>query len=492
MISLSLRWRIILALLALALATTFALTLLSKYYLDKSLRFSVNSEMGQALTDALLLAKENYEERKIALVEAGNRLTTSSEFHLAIQSRNLEKLQGLIDQESPGRVSLQFVSLSMDSPGLDLNYLGNKSQIFKNPDKGNLLQLAIPIRENNKTISALIVTKKLDEFLNIEQALHTYKHLQMREEDLRRGFLLAFLATAAGLVLLACLLGVRIGFSISQPLRALIKGTKELARDNLDYRIPPGQKDEIGQLIQSFNRMAEDLKENHHKRLEAEKIASWREIARRLAHEIKNPLTPIQLIVQQMRDKYTGDDPIYRKLTKDCTEIVTEEVENLRALVQEFANFARMPSFSLNRHNLNVLVMDVVRLYPDFQIKLHLRSDLPDLNLDAEQIHRVIINLLENSIEAAGITGNFSISTEIQNGKVKLLLNDSGPGVSLENRQQIFQPYVSTKQSGMGLGLAVVHSIVEEHGGQISVTENSVGGAQFEILFPLPEWVEKN
>ena len=136
------------------------------------------------------------------------------------------------------------------------------------------------------------------------------------------------------------------------------------------------------------------------------------EIARRLAHEIKNPLTPIQLTVQQMRDKYDGTDPGYQKLVQDCTEIVTEEVENLRALVQEFANFARMPSLSLAPHDLNAVILDVVRLYPDTRIELDLASTLPELNLDPEQMRRVLINLIENGIEASGSNGRMVLTTQ--------------------------------------------------------------------------------
>lgn len=491
MTSLPLRWRIIIALLTLALTTTLALTLLSRRYLEKSLQFSVNTEMGQALTEALSLAKENYEGRKGVLAEAGQQLTESDSLLPAFQAGNPDRLDSLLDRTGLGKVSLRFVSPAESLPGLQFDRLGNGPQVFKSPDREDLLQLAIPIRELGQTVAALIVTERLDELLNVKRAVHTYKHLQMREGDLRRGFLLAFLAAATGVVLLACLLGIRIGFSITKPLHALIKGTRELARDNLDYRIPQGQDDEIGLLVESFNRMAEDLKENRQQRLEAEKIAAWREMARRLAHEIKNPLTPIQLTVQQMRDKYAGDDPAYRKLTEECTEIVTEEVENLRALVQEFANFARMPSLSLAGHDLNTVVMDVVRLYPDARIKLDLGSDLPELNLDAEQIRRVLINLIENGIEAAGENGALTISTETRDGSVQFLVIDSGPGVAPEDRQRIFQPYISTKQSGMGLGLAVVRSIVEEHGGRVSVTESSAGGAQFEILLPLPEEAEE-
>ena len=313
----------------------------------------------------------------------------------------------------------------------------------------------------------------------------------MEEEDLRWAFLLAFLVAATGVVVLASLVGIQIGFGITNPLYALIKGTREMARDNLDYRIPPGRDDEIGLLIDSFNKMAEDLKENRRKRLEAEQIAAWREIARRLAHEIKNPLTPIQLTVQQIRDKYPGKDPAYAKLINDCTEIVTEEVENLRALVQEFADFARLPSLSLSQNDLNTTIRDVVRLYPDAQIRLDLQPDLPELNLDVEQMRRVLINLIENGIEAAGQSGSLTIRTFVQEDQIRFLVNDSGPGVPPEERRRIFQPYVSTKESGMGLGLAVVRGIVEEHGGLITAADGPEGGAQFEIQLPVPETQRK-
>jgi two-component system nitrogen regulation sensor histidine kinase NtrY len=309
----------------------------------------------------------------------------------------------------------------------------------------------------------------------------------MAESDLHRAFLLSFLAATASVVLLATLIGIRIGFGVTKPLYALIKGTREMARDNLEYRIPMGREDEIGLLIESFNKMAEDLKENRRKRLEAEQIAAWREIARRLAHEIKNPLTPIQLTVQQLKDKYSGEDPAYQKLVTDCTEIVTEEVENLRALVQEFTDFARMPALLLAPVDLNSIVRGVVRLYPDVRIHNSLSPELPTMTLDVEQIRRVLINLIENGIDASGDKAQITIVTRVAEGQICLCVFDNGPGVPEEERQRIFQPYISSKDSGMGLGLAVVRGIIEDHRGHISVTDAPDGGAQFDICLPMPD-----
>ena len=174
------------------------------------------------------------------------------------------------------------------------------------------------------------------------------------------------------------------------------------------------------------------------------------------------------------------------KLVSDCTEIVTEEVESLRRLVQEFAEFARMPSLSLDRQDLNNVLQDVTRLYPESRIRLEMHPDLPELDLDSAQMRRVLINLVENGLDASGESGVVRIHTSVHRETVRLFVSDNGCGVPLADRERIFQPYVSSKNSGMGLGLAVVRSIIENHQGSISVTNSPDGGAQFEIQFPLP------
>jgi two-component system nitrogen regulation sensor histidine kinase NtrY len=146
-----------------------------------------------------------------------------------------------------------------------------------------------------------------------------------------------------------------------------------------------------------------------------------------------------------------------------------------------------MPSLSLSRHSLANVVEDVVRLYPEARIRLDLGVDLPDVDLDVEQMRRVLINLIENGIEAAGDSGTLTIRTESTEAEVRLLAIDSGPGISVGDRERIFQPHFSTKEDGMGLGLTVVRSIVENHGGRVVVTDAPEGGAQFEIVLPLQD-----
>ncbi len=470
--SIPLRWRIIAALIGLALGTTLILALLAQHFLALSLQTNVNVEMGSALTSALSLAKENYDAKKRQLQDIGQLLS-------APPHRDLNSLHAAFADAGLDDLTLRVSSLEQIDTDLSQGPVVSKVE-------DDQLQLVIALPDSQRALTALL---SLEALIDVENAVHTYKHIEMAEDDLRTAFLLAFLVAAAGVVLLASVIGVRIGFEITRPLHALLKGTREMARDNLQYRIPKDRDDEIGLLIESFNQMAQDLVENRRKRLEAEQIAAWREIARRLAHEIKNPLTPIQLAVQQIRDKYSGNDPTYQQFVTNCTEIVTEEVENLRSLVQEFANFARMPSLSLSPSDLNECVHNVVRLYPDARIHLDLKKYQPALELDAEQMRRVLINLIENALDASGKNGQIEIRTRTSDDTAMLSVIDSGPGVPIEDRVRIFQPYVSTKESGMGLGLAVVHSIIEDHGGHISVTDASTGGAQFDLQLPIPDRV---
>ncbi len=479
----SLRRKIILALITLTLGTTLALSFVTRHFLTRTW-VSINPEMGQALNDALSLAKDSYDTRKAFLGRAGETLANAPDLIGAYRAQAPDRLRPLLAELGLSDHSWRFSSPADGVPGSIERGLETGPFVVK--EQNDHLKLFVPVRTQGRIVAALIVTERIDKLVNVEQGVQTYKHLEMIEDELHQDFLLVFLFAAAFVVLVASLIGVRIGLGITEPLYALIRGTRELAKDNLDYRIPVRRNDEVGQVVAAFNQMAQDLKQNRRQRVEAEKIAAWREIARRLAHEIKNPLTPIQLTVQQMKEKYRGDDPAYRKLVEDCTEIVTEEVEGLKALVQEFADFARMPSLSLARNDLNTVVMDAVRLYPELNIKLDLDPALPEIDLDAEQMRRVIINLIENGSDAAGREAILDIQTRHLNNAAKLVVIDSGPGVPEADRERIFEPYVSTKETGMGLGLTLARTVIEHHGGRVTVAGNPGAGARFEISLPVP------
>jgi two-component system nitrogen regulation sensor histidine kinase NtrY len=223
----------------------------------------------------------------------------------------------------------------------------------------------------------------------------------------------------------------------------------------------------------------------------AQKVAAWREVARRLAHEIKNPLTPIQLCAERLRRHFSGAPEATRALVEECTTTIVGEVESLKGLVDEFSQFARMPAPRAVPTDLHALLDDVLSLYRGLFTNVALRrafaADMPRVSVDAEQLRRVIINLIDNAVEAMDRQGMIEVSTlhDSSNSVVRIVVADDGPGIPLAERDKLFLPYYSTKQRGSGLGLAIVRRIVAEHGGSIEVGDNTPRGTRFTIELPV-------
>jgi len=224
--------------------------------------------------------------------------------------------------------------------------------------------------------------------------------------------------------------------------------------------------------------------------IRAQKVAAWREVARRLAHEIKNPLTPIQLCAERMQRHFTDAPAPTRALVDECTATIVGEVESLKGLVDEFSQFARMPAPRAVPTDLHALLEDALSLYrglfTDVEIRAKFAGPAPKVSVDPEQLRRVIINLVDNAIEAMDRQGAIDVETEhdAAHSVVRIVIADNGPGIPPAEREKLFLPYYSTKQRGSGLGLAIVRRIVAEHGGSIDVTDNAPHGTRFAIELP--------
>ena len=236
--------------------------------------------------------------------------------------------------------------------------------------------------------------------------------------------------------------------------------------------------------------------------IRAQRVAAWRDVARRLAHEIKNPLTPIQLSAERLRRHFSSAPPQTQALVSECTDAIIAEVEALKGLVDEFAQFARLRGPRMVPTDLNRLVDDTLRLYGgvlqkgSLKVEQQLATALPPVRLDAEQIRQVIINLVDNALEALGgpaagsrpngqsPTIQVVTSHDARDGFVKLAVSDNGPGVPPADRDKLFMPYYSTKGRGSGLGLAIVRRIVVEHGGGIEVGDVQPSGTTFTVELP--------
>jgi two-component system, NtrC family, nitrogen regulation sensor histidine kinase NtrY len=224
--------------------------------------------------------------------------------------------------------------------------------------------------------------------------------------------------------------------------------------------------------------------------IRAQKVAAWREVARRLAHEIKNPLTPIQLCAERLRRHFAGGPSSAKELVDECTTTIVGEVESLKGLVDEFSQFARMPAPRTVPTDLEQLITETLSLYNGIfagvRIEQRFGAGVPLVRLDVEQIRRVIINLVDNAVEAMDRKGEIVVETQFDrpNGLARIVVADDGPGIPAAERDKLFLPYYSTKRRGSGLGLAIVRRIIAEHGGNIEVADNNPHGTRFTIELP--------
>jgi two-component system nitrogen regulation sensor histidine kinase NtrY len=224
--------------------------------------------------------------------------------------------------------------------------------------------------------------------------------------------------------------------------------------------------------------------------MKAQRMAAWREVARRIAHEIKNPLTPIQLSAQRLRKRYLSRFNDDEKVFDECTEMIIKSVDDLKTLVNEFSNFARMPAIQPEPNDLNAIIRETLTLYQEAHrgVTFNFTPDnrLPLIKIDRDQIKRVVINLLENAVAAMEETGVIDISSNYDS-ELKMAdfrIADNGPGIHPEDRSRLFEPYFSTKKTGTGLGLAIVNSVISDHNGFVRVKNNFPKGACFVVELP--------
>jgi signal transduction histidine kinase len=299
-----------------------------------------------------------------------------------------------------------------------------------------------------------------------------------------------------GLVMGAGVVGGAVGLLLARRhpdeeavLAELERAAARVAEGDLTSTINLSVGGKADQTFRSFDRMTRELRETRARLAEAERATAFQDIARRIAHEIKNPLSPIQLAMETLRKAHQKRVPGFDEIFEESTRAVLEEVRRLERIVREFSEFARLPKPRPGALNLAALVDEVVQLYrpDDVVLKVEHSDALPSVRVDREQITQVLVNLLQNAFDAA--RGESSRSPQVrivlrtQDDRVVLDVDDSGPGVPAEARARIFEPYVTTKPQGTGLGLAIVKRIVSDHGAELEVRESPLGGARFSLLF---------
>ena len=312
------------------------------------------------------------------------------------------------------------------------------------------------------------------------------------------GFYLAvYIAMLLSVIVVALGIGITLSRRVTRRVTQLAEATARVGAGDLTAHVPVSEQDEVGELTRAFNEMVRDMRESRERIAYLSRIGAWQEFARRLAHEIKNPLTPIQLAVQELHRSYRGDDKRFARTLEDARAIVEEEIATLRRLVSEFSEFARLPEAHLSPADLGVFVREAVEAPfrgdelddegPHVEVVADIAATPLPAQIDAMLLKRCLDNLIRNAAQAireAGRPGHVWVSTRRDDDEAVIEVRDDGPGVPEDAQERVFDPYYTTKSEGTGLGLAIVKKIVLEHGGEITCTRAPEGGACFRISLP--------
>jgi two-component system nitrogen regulation sensor histidine kinase NtrY len=308
----------------------------------------------------------------------------------------------------------------------------------------------------------------------------------VRDRDVTRGVKLAYILLATSFWLVALGLLVYLAHRISRPIHQLTAGLTQLAAGDLTARVPPQRDDEIGRAVQAFNDMAGKLQESTERLVYLRQLASWQTLARKMAHEVKNSLTPIRLTVEEMMARYDEAD---RAFMTQATQIVVDEIETLERRIRAFSQFAAEPPVTAAPLDPNAVLQERIAFlktaHPEVAYEYRLGEEIPRAMADADLLKGILTNLLENAAEAAGEGGRILGVTASVDGRVAIEVHDSGPGLSEQARSSLFQPTISFKKRGMGLGLSIARKSALLSGGDIVLVKGELGGAGFRVLLPI-------
>lgn len=295
-------------------------------------------------------------------------------------------------------------------------------------------------------------------------------------------------------MLLAILLSTWVAARVTRPVVRLAQAAQDVAAGNWSTRVEAHGQDEIGQLAESFNRMTSELLAQKERLLQAERVAAWRELARRLAHELKNPLFPLQLTVENLVRARAQSPDQFDEVFRESSSTLLAEISNLKKIIGRFSDFSKMPHPQLQAVQVNEILTGVAQLFQaQLQVpgrspiacKLELDPSLAPIAADPELLHRAISNLVLNAMDAMPDGGTLTLRSRSDDGKAIIEVADTGTGLTPEECERIFTPYYTSKQHGTGLGLAIVQSVVSDHNGRISVRSEPGHGATFVIELPV-------
>ncbi len=511
----SIRKRLVILCLVLALLPAVPLSLLVQNLLDKSFNVGLNPTISEALESGISVSRSRIRNLKrefdswIIDLTARNSGPSGGGWDPGEVSRMIERsdtVDGVLiaDEVVPPADSYAGEEIPGELKTFEMNPLFR--DVIRNREvkprqtefgavaglafyeTGDLaVQLAL-LREKGR--NPLLFYRRVDpEFIHnanrILQGKQIFAQLRLTRERLNRSFFYPFMIIYGVILAVSLIVALIIAERLARPVRKLASATSIIAGGDWGYRLRQRAGGEIGDLIESFNSMVSRLQRQQRRLTDMEKMASWRDIARNLAHEVKNPLLPIRLTVQEMRDQYGGGDDKYGKFLRESVRVVEDELEHLRELVREFSAFARMPGLKLEKGSPGDLARDVASLYPGVETSVE-SEGVSSVVFDHHQMRRVLVNLYDNTVGAAGKDDEIGVDIRIsaEEDYISMVFSDNGPGIPEDRIERVFEPRFTTRKGGSGLGLAMVKNIILLHGGTIEAQNRRQGGVSFVIRLP--------
>jgi len=647
------RAKLVAAFIGFSLIPTVLLAIVASGLVTKAMDVWFNEQIEQVLNDAqdvarmhheghvtlainnaraigLEIYREDWMKRDLRDLLVAGLARKRAEHNLAsveVYSTRMELLAKAVDPS----VSASVVELPIGQLVLQVLNERRELTLVQEAERGRLIRAGVPIASNARqgdidgvvVVAAYVPESLLAKMESIARQYTEYRQIKAMQTPIKMGAYLFVAVITVMILFSATWFGFYVARGITVPIQRLAEATDSIARGNLDVRIHVKATDEIGTLVESFNRMTEDLRtskaqleeanvslrqsnveldrrrayteavlatvtagvlsidragtiatvnpsaermlgvwgdrllgrpvneafkelkldlfqsaydrvltdvldtlslegtmeiqgrsmtivlslsrmrneagrdlgfvlvfEDLTELIKAQKVATWKEVAQRIAHEIKNPLTPIQLSAQRLRKKFDEKAPDFERVFEEATNVIINEVNSLKRMVDEFSKYARMPAPQMARQSLHDVVRDVIALYRsahrDVQFHMELDDALPYLNFDREQLNRVFVNLLDNAIQAMDQQGRVWITTRYDSKRKRAVVTvaDEGPGINPDDMDKLFLPYFTRKRTGTGLGLAIVQRIIADHEGQIRVGRNEPRGAAFTFELP--------
>jgi two-component system nitrogen regulation sensor histidine kinase NtrY len=324
-----------------------------------------------------------------------------------------------------------------------------------------------------------------------EDALRRYKQTEFLKPYFQTGVGIFLLLLSILIILISVAVSVFLSRSITKPVLDLADAAKSVASGNFDIKLERSSPDELSLLFQSFNEMVTQLNESREILYQTQKLEAWREMARKLVHEIKNPLTPIKLSAERIRKRYSEGHPEIDNIVMTGSETIIEGVNILMRILSEFSKFARLPDMKPEYKSLNPVIENCINFFHGHEgvtFHLELDSNVPDTYFDKMLLRQALTNIIQNAIDAIESNGNIYVQSElVQDGNdfIRISIKDDGAGIGEEDRGKIFEPTFSTKEKGTGLGLTIVEKIILEHHGKIYLNSTPGKGSEFIVELPV-------